>query len=338
MINFKMRIFILIAVLFCNIHFTFAQISPFYKVSGLNSTIFPSIFNDMACECIIYRSENYYNEHIDTISDFYPFCDSVKSVEIWNNFDFYYKYIPYMNNLQYALIRGYCHKKDYKQFLFSSNLEYLWVDYTALPLLVDYNQFKKSLKVLKIDLKKNFRWRTTSNYHFDFSEFDSLKYLSLEIQSKKSSFISITFPPNLYHLEWRVLPAHIYTKIPKTVEIMYLIIEDNVFPVDLYQLPKLKHLSIFNWSGNPILLPVRLPQITTLQTLGINNFSEQNVKIISQISQLDTLILINAQGVLPTNISLLNKIKFFKFNKYSEPKIVNQIKSLFPNSFVTVLQ
>ena len=329
-----MKRFLLIVILFSNAYFALAQINPFYQVSGLNTTLFPCIFIDRACDCIIYRSDNYYNEHINTISDFYPFCDSIKSINIQHYFEFFYKYTPFMNNLQYIYINGYLPKNKFKQFSIPSRIEYLWLDYTELPLLVDYNQYKTSLKVLSIEFEKYFSWKNKTNYHLNFSEFDSLKYLSLELPSKNSSYILITFPPNLYHLEWSVLPAHINTPIPKSVEIMYLIIQDNVFPLELFQLPNLKYLCIYNWTGKPIKLPDSLPSIISLRSLEIESFTEQDVKIISQMSQLDTMILINAQGILPSNISLLKNIKHFKFGEFCDPNIVTQIQTLFPKSSV----
>jgi hypothetical protein len=334
-----MKRLLFIILIITNIIFSFGQIRDFNNDSGLRSFSYPIIFEDIGYRQSIYRSNDYYNDRIDTIKDFYLFCDSLKSVEIYpHSFVFYHKYIPYMKNLKYALISGYCSKKDYKQFLFSSNIEYLWVDYTSFPLLVDLYQFEKTLKVFKIVQIQNFYGRRRSNYHFNFSEFDSLTFLSFNIAPKNNSYFSITFPPNLYYLEWIVYPAQSNTPIPQSVEIMMLKIRDNVFPSDLYKLQNLKYLSIGNMGDKPILLPDSLPLISSLVTLVIGDFTEQNVKIISQMHQLDTLILHIATNKLPLNISQLQNIKNFQFGKFSDPTIVNQIKSLFPNSVVTVLQ
>ncbi len=334
-----MKRLLLIILISTNFYFSIGQIRSFYKNSGLGLFSYPIIFEDIAFRQSIYRSDNYYNDRIDTIKDFYPFCDSLKSIEIYyHSFDFFHKYIPYMNNLKYVLIRGYCRKKDYKQFLITSNLEYLWLDDASFPLLVDLYQLKKTLKVLEIAIRKNFYGRIKSNYHIDFSEFDSLTYLSFNIAPKDNSYISITFPPNLYYLDWIVYPAQSNTPIPQSVEIMDLKIIDNVFPSDLYKLQNLKYLSIGNMEDKSTLLPDSLPLISSIVTLLIDDITEQNVKIISQMPQLDTLILYNATNKLPVNISQLQNIKNFQFGKYSDSTIVNQIRRLFPNSNVEILK
>lgn len=331
-----MKRFIIIIFLFGCSFIAWSQSDKFYEESKFDTLLLPTIEEDLWCN-MFYRSGNYCIDNADTIKDFYLFCDSIQSVVVRCNPDFFFKYFPLMHNLKHGMVSGYFRGK-YKNCCFpiSSDLEYLWLNETILPLTVDYSQFKKSLKVLQIHLiKRNFNKKSKAPYHFDFSEFDSLKFLSICIQPYNSSYITITFPPNLYDLEWSVLPQHVGTHIPKSVEILHLIIKDNVFPTELYQLPHLRYLGLIS-SAQPVILPENLLSITSLQSLEIDNFSEQNINIISQMPQLDSLFIINAHDSLPINIFLLKNIKYIEFWYYSDYNIAYEIKRKFPLTTVVI--
>lgn len=260
----------------------------------------------------------------------------IDSVEYYWGFMGNYKIqqvaFPLMKNLKSLILEGNGKYNIIEPYHFSGKLQYLQYENKAFQFPFEFKELANSLQVLNMKIL----WtKVKEPFHFDFSSFDSLRYLRLVMKSCTSSDYHILFPPNLYCLEWMVNPKHPDIPIPSTVEILFLRMENNSYPPMLYKLPNLKFLSNVSYKLSAhIPLPNELTAISSLKTLEISRLTENDIEIISQMKNLDSLYVDNVRGKLPSNIDKLKGLKYIELHSYQvkrAEKAGRKIKEILPN-------
>jgi hypothetical protein len=262
-----------------------------------------------------------------------PVCDSIESYTgFLGNYVIQHSLFSLLKNLKALYLRYPSYDKStIEPYNIPSKLQSLVYEDTKLPIPFDLKQFVGSLKILDISIEK----KVSTPFYFNFSSFDSLRYLSFTMKSCKSYYYTFIFPPNLYCLEWTVPPKYKYRdiSIPLTVEILFLDMKNNTYPSMLYKLPNLKFLSNTNYiSPGRISLPKELITVSSLKTLQVKYLKKEDIEIISQMENIDSLYVEDAKKKLPPNIYKLKNLKYIEIHSYSvDPRIITgKIKTILP--------
>jgi hypothetical protein len=261
---------------------------------------------------------------IDSVEYYWGFMGNYKMQQVA---------FPLMKNLKALMLVGYRKYNLAEPFHISGKLQSLRYDNEEFPIPFNLNQMANSLKILTIEPWVNVK----DSFYFDFSSFDSLRYLKFVVKSCKSSDYKVVFPPNLYCLEWTLNPKHPDINIPPTVEILFLHMENNSYPPSLFQLPNLRFFSNVSYRfRSNIPLPQELTKISSLKALRINRLTENDIEIISQMKNLDTLCVSNVRRKIPSNIDKLKGLKYIEICSWwgRERKIGEKIKTIFPKTII----